>query len=234
MKISVVIIAHNEEKYIKQCIESILNQSKKADEIILVAHNCSDKTIQIAGHYPIKIKDFKDEPGIVHARIEGISECNGDIILCIDGDSYAARNWIKTLSNEVASGAVLAGSYIKVTNSIFWAFANLFNKMIITIFKSPKGFLWGPSFAFKSKDKEFITNSLKQSEFLSKKLGLSRNPDDYWLELFMRTKGSVTITPATYVIQHPKESSFKEDIIRNRENVRNAKIVLNYFYENQL
>lgn len=51
MKTSILIIAHNEEAYIQDCIESVLVQSKKANEIILVAHNCTDKTIKKAKKY---------------------------------------------------------------------------------------------------------------------------------------------------------------------------------------
>lgn len=50
--ISILIIAHNEEKHIEKCLESIRQQSLVADEIILVAHNCTDKTVAIAKKYP--------------------------------------------------------------------------------------------------------------------------------------------------------------------------------------
>lgn len=52
MKTSILIIAHNEEAHIRECIESALHQSQKADEIVLVAHNCTDKTVDIAQEYP--------------------------------------------------------------------------------------------------------------------------------------------------------------------------------------
>lgn len=48
MKTSILIIAHNEEKHIRECIESILSQTQEADEIVLIAHNCTDNTVKIA------------------------------------------------------------------------------------------------------------------------------------------------------------------------------------------
>jgi glycosyltransferase involved in cell wall biosynthesis len=51
MTLSILIIAHNEESHIRECIESVLSQSKIADEIILIAHNCTDKTADIAREY---------------------------------------------------------------------------------------------------------------------------------------------------------------------------------------
>ena len=52
MQISILIIAHNEENHIRECIESVLHQSIQADEIIFVAHNCTDNTANIAREYP--------------------------------------------------------------------------------------------------------------------------------------------------------------------------------------
>ncbi len=71
MKISVLIIAHNEEKYIAQCVESVLNQTKRPDEIVLLAHNCTDKTLEIARSFPITVVPFNGVTGIINARLEG-------------------------------------------------------------------------------------------------------------------------------------------------------------------
>jgi glycosyltransferase involved in cell wall biosynthesis len=51
MKTSILIIAHNEEAHIRECIESIIHQSQKADEVVLIAHNCTDNTVSIAREY---------------------------------------------------------------------------------------------------------------------------------------------------------------------------------------
>jgi glycosyltransferase involved in cell wall biosynthesis len=51
MKTSVLIIAHNEESHIGECIESILAQSRTPDEIVLIVHNSSDRTLEIARNY---------------------------------------------------------------------------------------------------------------------------------------------------------------------------------------
>lgn len=51
MKISVLIIAHNEGLHIAECIASILNQSKKPDEIVVIVHNSTDKTLEIVRNY---------------------------------------------------------------------------------------------------------------------------------------------------------------------------------------
>ncbi|MBY0328544.1 hypothetical protein K2Q02_00390, partial [Patescibacteria group bacterium] len=63
---------------------------------------------------------------------------------------------------------------------------------------------------------------LKKSNILSQELQLSRNPDDYWLALFMNKLGRLEVTNKTYVTQYTKETSTKSIFARNRENHRNG------------
>lgn len=68
--ISILIIAHNEENHIRECIESALGQSMKADEILLIAHNCTDRTVNIAQEYnEIQVHEYlSEEIGPIAAR----------------------------------------------------------------------------------------------------------------------------------------------------------------------
>lgn len=108
-KISVLVIAHNEEKYIKQCLDSLVVQTRKPDEIVLIAHNCTDKTEEIARAYPeIKVVHYEGPSGQLYARIRGFEEVSGDIVVCTDGDSWVSKNWVeeivKPLSDPKVSG----------------------------------------------------------------------------------------------------------------------------------
>jgi len=228
MKISVLIIAHNEEKHIAECIESILSQTKKPNEVILIAHNCIDKTIEIAKTYPINVVTFDGTPGIVNARLEGLNHITGDAILCIDGDSLASNNWIeimtKTLNNNV-----LVGSYIKYRGTFFGDLSNIWNKYFcVSKNKRATRWIWGAGFAFWGKDIELIKKYLEESIILSSKLNLSRNPDDYWLTLFMSKHGNLEVTNKTFVISNTKEISLKTMRMRNKENLRNGNIIRKY------
>lgn len=92
MKISVALCTYNGEKYIKEQIDSILNQTKKVDEII-VCDDCSfDKTIEILNEYNAKNPDlFKIYINDQNLRSvknfeKAISLCTGDIIFLSDQD----------------------------------------------------------------------------------------------------------------------------------------------------
>lgn len=47
LRVSVVIPVYNEEKYIEKCLAALFSQKVKADEIIVVDNNCTDRTIDI-------------------------------------------------------------------------------------------------------------------------------------------------------------------------------------------
>lgn len=62
MKRTILIIAHNEALHIAECLESIEKQTVVPDEIILVAHNCTDDTVAIAKNFPnVRIEEYSTE-----------------------------------------------------------------------------------------------------------------------------------------------------------------------------
>lgn len=230
MKISVVIIAHNEEAYIERCITSVLNQTRKADEIILLAHNCTDRTVEIAQKYPITTITYEGPQGIIYARLESLEYVQGDIILCTDGDSYVAKNWIEIISGQLIKGNILVGSWMKMRGTLFGFFSNIFNRYYCVRNKNKiEHWIWGPSMGFWKKDKDFVKWVFEESIELTKKLGLTRNPDDFFLALYMKQKGVLGMTNKTHVTQHQKEKTNTNAISRNRENMKNAKKIEGYF-----
>ena len=211
MKTSILIIAHNEEKYISECILSILNQTQKPDEILVVVHNSTDKTLEITKSFPVKIIELKDESGPVYARIEGIKNTSGNIILCIDGDSVAENNWIEIMTKTLKSNNnVLVGSWIKKKGTNIEIFSNIWNKYFC-VSKNEKAtkWLWGASFAFWDKDKDFVFKSLEKSIKMARDLKLpkGKTAEDYWLALSMNKIGNIEITNKTWVITNSKEKS---------------------------
>lgn len=96
MKVSVIIPAFNEKKYIAHCLESLKQQEDKPDEIIVVDNNCTDQTIKIAKKYLVRIIKEKKQ-GIVFARNKGFNAAAGDILARCDADSILPPNWIKKI-----------------------------------------------------------------------------------------------------------------------------------------
>ncbi|HEX8932548.1 MAG TPA: glycosyltransferase family A protein, partial [Patescibacteria group bacterium] len=99
MKISVIIPAYNEEKYIGACIESLLKQNRLPDEIIVVNNNSTDQTAAIASQYPVKVINEKEQ-GITPARNRGLNEAQYDIIARTDADTILPPDWIEKIKKH--------------------------------------------------------------------------------------------------------------------------------------
>ncbi|MBC5624027.1 glycosyltransferase family 2 protein [Clostridium sp. NSJ-49] len=99
--ISIIIPVYNSEKYIKKCIESIINQSYSYIEIILVDDGSKDKSGEICDYYAKNDKRIavihKKNEGAHIARNIGISVANGEYISFVDSDDWICENYILTL-----------------------------------------------------------------------------------------------------------------------------------------
>ena len=91
-KISVIIPVYNVEKYLKDCIDSILMQSMQNYEIILVDDGSTDRSGIICDEYENKRENIfayhKENGGPSDARNYGIEKANGEYIIFVDSDDY--------------------------------------------------------------------------------------------------------------------------------------------------
>lgn len=99
MKVSVIIPAYNEEKYIKKALLSVVDQKISADEIIVVDNNSSDKTKEIALKMGARVINEKIQ-GMIPTRNRGFNEAKFDIIARIDSDVIVPPNWIKRIKHN--------------------------------------------------------------------------------------------------------------------------------------
>lgn len=102
--ISTVIVAYNEEKHIENCIKSILGQNKKSDEVIVVDDGSSDRTLEIARKYPVKVMRT-DHQERSRARNIGWQTAKGDIVCFAEADSTFDRDWLCQIERKFSNGA---------------------------------------------------------------------------------------------------------------------------------
>ena len=99
--VTVIVPVYNQEKYIAQCINSLLNQDYPPEklEIIVVDNNSEDNTSQILKVYREKGVKILEESkrGPAATRNKGIKESKGEIIAFIDADCEASPSWLKCL-----------------------------------------------------------------------------------------------------------------------------------------
>lgn len=108
MRISVIMPAYNEEKYIKYSIDSLLNQTIRPDEIIIVDDGSSDRTKEICSSYGDPVRVFsKEHSGAGASRNFGVSKSTGDIIVFFDADMVAPPEYIEKLVSPIIKGEVI-------------------------------------------------------------------------------------------------------------------------------
>lgn len=95
-KFSIVIPVYNVEEYIGRCLESVKNQTFKDYEVIVVNDGCTDKSIEVAKQYDVKI--IKTEHvSVSEARNIGVKHTKGEYLIFLDSDDY----WDNELLNEI-------------------------------------------------------------------------------------------------------------------------------------
>lgn len=100
-KVSVIVPIYNVEKYLRRCIDSILNQTYKNLEIILVNDGSTDNCREICEEYTtidnrIKVIN-KENKGIADTRNVGVNAVTGNYIAFVDSDDYIDKDMIRDL-----------------------------------------------------------------------------------------------------------------------------------------
>jgi glycosyltransferase involved in cell wall biosynthesis len=109
--ISVVIPAHNEEKYIARCLESVRAAERQLSapvQIVVVLNRCTDRTEEIARRYKATIVS-EHARNLAKIRNAGISASSGRIVVTIDADSRMSRNMLREVSRRIATGRYVGG-----------------------------------------------------------------------------------------------------------------------------
>lgn len=98
-KVSIIVPIYNEEENLRKCIESLINQTYKELEIILINDGSTDKSKEIIESFKDKriIAIDKKNTGISDTRNKGIDKSTGDYIMFVDSDDYLELNCIERL-----------------------------------------------------------------------------------------------------------------------------------------
>lgn len=99
--ITIILPIYNVEKYLEESLRSILNQSYKDYELIVVDDGSTDKSLDILNKYKSKfnkIKIFtKDNRGVSEARNLALSHAKGDYILFVDSDDFLKKDMVEKM-----------------------------------------------------------------------------------------------------------------------------------------
>lgn len=104
--ITVIVPCYNVEKYVAKCLDSIINQTYKNLEIIIVEDVSNDNTLKIVEEYTKKdsrIKLIRNEKngGLAYSRNVGLANSNGNYISFIDSDDYISLDFYEKMINSI-------------------------------------------------------------------------------------------------------------------------------------
>lgn len=100
MRLSVIVPAYNEERYLAGCLESLRAQVDKNFELIVVDNNSTDSTAEIAAQYADHLLHETDGQGYHHAAKRGIAHATGEIVTVCDADTRYPPEWTATILAE--------------------------------------------------------------------------------------------------------------------------------------
>ena len=99
--ISIIVLAYNAEKYIKECLESIVKQTYQNLEILIILDGCKDKTKSIVQRFVKKDNRIRvlshENKGTCFCRIEGYENANGNYIMYVDSDDWIEKDMVETM-----------------------------------------------------------------------------------------------------------------------------------------
>ncbi len=121
IKISVVVPVYNVEKYLEQCLNSIINQTFKDIEIICINDGSTDGSLEILREYEQKDSRIrlinKENEGISAVRNQGMELAKGEYISFIDSDDWIDENYLEALYTAAKKydSDIACSSIIRVT-----------------------------------------------------------------------------------------------------------------------
>lgn len=113
IKVSVIIPVYNVEKYLRQCLNSITNQTLEDIEIICINDGSTDNSLKILKKYAQKDQRIiiinKENSGAADSRNKGLKIAQGEYIGFVDGDDWIDKNYYEKLYNvALKNGADIA------------------------------------------------------------------------------------------------------------------------------
>jgi glycosyltransferase involved in cell wall biosynthesis len=118
--ISVIIPCYNHGNYLSRAIESVLAQTYKNVEIVVVDDGSSDNTKQVAENFPDVVYVYQHNQGLSAARNTGIDNSKGKYLLFLDADDWLSVDALKKnieILNSHPEAAFVSGGHVKINDS---------------------------------------------------------------------------------------------------------------------
>ena len=155
MRFSVIIPVYNVEKYIERCLESVVSQTFRDYEVIIVDDETPDRSMELVQSYvdadPQRFTVIHQKNlGLGGARNTGVAASKGEYVVFLDSDDYIHEDMLKVIDQQLGSGRseLLIYNYIDVMPSgeeVDNACGCTENVMVTTVRDRAQLFRFGPN-----------------------------------------------------------------------------------------
>lgn len=243
-KISVIVPVYNVEKYLSQCLDSIIHQTYKNLEIILVDDGSTDSSGLICDNYSQKDKRIKIihkcQGGLSDARNAGLKIATGEYISFIDSDDFIDKNMYSILINNTQkynSDIVWFNYYNYYSKKHFINSSIIKNNDLYDLSSSDKIKFAKNLFYQYKMDAHVWAKLYKRSIFNNIKFPYGKLFEDIFVLLPILSNAKIisTIPDCLYFYRNRSESIvnqyFKQNIIKNIDFIE-SRIILAINYKN--
>lgn len=178
-RISIIIPAYNEERYLARCLDSVAAQVQKPYEVIVVNNGSTDKTAAIARRYPFVTLLDEPQRGRASAQTAGFNAATGDILARTDADAILPADWTARIADYFArpeadktawaSGALFYNVRFTRLVSYLYGWVGFSLNRLLTGHPS----LWGSSMAFPRAAWQTVASEMCMQPDLHEDLDLS-------------------------------------------------------------
>jgi glycosyltransferase involved in cell wall biosynthesis len=210
-KVSLYIPCYNAENSIKECLDSIINQSYAIDEIIIIDDGSNDRTVDIANAYPVRIIRHKENRGLAACRNTALKEAKNDFVASLDADCVAKPQWLKLLmqcfiNDDIAGSAGMLIERYNLNAADRWRSIHMPQHWGVESIENPP-FLYGNNTVFKKK-------AIAKSGFYNERLRI--NYEDVDLALRVYACGFRLIYNPKACVEHIKKDTIRSAIFTYR------------------
>ena len=237
-KISLIIPAYNEEKYIGECLRHVLKYHQGCfHEIIVVDNASTDQTFKIASSFKGVKVIYEKEKGVTRARQRGFLESKGDILAFVDADTHMPEGWARKILDAFKKDektVCISGPYVYYDQPVFLQFLTKFlywYLLAIPMYKIVGYMAVGGNFVIKREVLERTKGFDTSIEFYGEDTDLARRasvygkvnfiPDLYMYTSNRRLKSQGTLSTAfLYMNNYLSEVVLKKPVTTDYKDIR--------------
>ncbi len=226
--ISIIVPIYNVEKYLRQCLDSIMNQTYQKFECLLINDGSSDNSAEICREYVSKDSRFKyfekENGGVSSARNLGIECSRGAYITFIDSDDWVESDYLevlyRALLEEQADIAISTYKQFNMDDNCYYlhSYQRGYDRKVFTnaelVDSLPLLYRYDSTYNFVS-CKLVSREILKYIRF---NLSTSYGEDmEFWNKVFLISKKIVYVNKDTYIYRttHDNSKHYEEENVRN-------------------